>query len=176
MIQNIWYVDLFDNSLLVHMSWCLIRLEFTCLLTCNTENRRLSDWNSENNFGIKKEDSWRNHITQFQDLTLQLQQVNQCDLTEGKTHRTKEQTENLGGDLTWPSGFEKFARATYWGWSNWTKYDKQILMQFSHFLKIGWKWIIGLSVKHYENFTREQRRKYLWTSLDKGFLDVISKM
>ena len=105
-------------------------------MTCDTKNRRQSDWNSEDNFGIKKEDSWRNHITQFQHLTLQLQQVNQCDLTEGRAHRTKEQAENLGRDFRDPTGFEKLARATHWGWSNWTKWDKQISVQFSHFLKI----------------------------------------
>ena len=115
MIKNTWWVDLFDYSLLVHASWCLIRLEFTSLMTCDTENRRLSDWNSENNFGIKKEDSWRNHITQFQHLTLQLQQVNQCDLIEGTAHRTKEQAENLGRDLCDPTDFEKLARATTLG-------------------------------------------------------------
>ena len=90
-------------------------------MTCDTKNRRQSDWNSEDNFGIKKEDSWRNHITQFQHLTLQLQQVNQCDLTKGRTQRTKEETENLGRDLCDPTDFEKLARATHWGWSNWTK-------------------------------------------------------
>ena len=53
MIKNTWYVDLFDNSLIVHMSWCLILLEVTSLMTVDTEHRRQSDWISKSNFEKK---------------------------------------------------------------------------------------------------------------------------